>query len=80
VLNVGVKLVSKEIANNAPRPGGALPHLAIHQSALLGQGLLWRSLGRSLQAFAMRVRRVSRSKAIKKSKVAACVLATTIKH
>jgi len=28
----------------------------LHQSALLGQGLLWRSLGRSLRANAVRVR------------------------
>jgi len=37
----------------------AAPTFRVHQSALLGQGLLWRSLGRSLLANAMRVRLVS---------------------
>jgi len=36
-------------------PGGA-PVSRLHQSALLGQGLLWRSLGRSLRGNAVRVR------------------------
>jgi len=33
-----------------PRALGGAPTLSVHQSALLGQGLLWRSLGRSLLA------------------------------
>ena len=40
----------------------------------------WRSLGRSLRGNAVRVRRVRRSTTIKKSTVAACVLASLSLH
>jgi len=39
-----------------PRALGRAPTSPLHQSALLWQGLLWRSLGRSLRVNAMRVR------------------------
>jgi len=61
-------------------PWGA-PVSPVHRSALLGQSLTWRSLGRSLRGNARWVRRglASGKAKLKNSVPAASVLATTAK-
>jgi len=62
-----------------PRALGGAPTLSVHRSAPVGRGLTGRSLGRSLRANAMCVRRGSPLYNKRKYTVAACVLATTTK-